>query len=1168
MNTKCKFFITAAGLVVSIFSATAVNAATTTLENIDVILEQQENTSNDKIRYISTLELSNNAKLSDITKIDMQLSLSKSGETTKYAEKSLTSVYDTITGTNGKAKAQDTYYAVFTVTDLAKDYPGWNLSATFEYNYSDGTSEETNTVNYRIPDSYQLTSSGSGSFVTTSECFADSVQDGQILQCFCWSYNEIMNFLPTIADQGFTAIQTSPVQVCKEATAGKNAKGSWWAYYQPAAFTIDDTGDNALGTPEEFQAMCEMAHSYGVKVLVDVVANHLGNQWVADSLCERAYYYEWEIAGMSAPADKNAKEGEPGYIPYTGEYWKFSNGEESTVPVIDTYYYKDTLKFHPYLIQDNDEPGNVTKGNIGMMDLDTSDPVVQDAVADYLEELINYGVDGFRFDAAKHIETPLDSDTLKSDFWPNVMERANAAAAAKGRDVYAYGEILNRPGIDRSLSGYTNYGVAITDSGMGHNIVENGGSGHGSFNGADGNNYADYRTQMVTWAESHDNYMGTQDTHNKSEAIINRSYAILASRKDFATLYCARFEDYEKSNLGSVACLNGWSYSSVGAVNKFHNFYAKNDADESCYDSNGYTVTERFINSKSTSNGVVIVGNSGNCSVNVPHMADGEYTDYVTGSKFRVSGGVLSGTVGAEQVAVVYNNTSTTEGSCSISSAAEKTFYTGTMSASYIIRNAKSATLTINGTNHDITSGATITFGYDMAVGDTKTITITAVDKNNNNVTKSFTYTKVAAPLTYNIHFDKPDDWSKAYAYLYTSENATADKVEMTLDTVNNKYFVEYEEKYTHISFGNGTTQTVLIPLTPEDKIYGLVEYDGYLYFDNTSSWSKVNAYMWTDDTHHNAEWPGAEIYLDNATGYFKVDPAGYTSIIFNNGSTQTDDLTVYTDYSGVYTPNSKYGLRVVEAETCAHTYSSPVWTWTGYSEAKAAFTCTACEKTTTINASVVSEVTVEPTTTSTGTKVYTATVTFNGTTYTDTKSETLPIVDNTIQTVARVEATCTTNGNILYYIKNDKYYSDSYCTVEISLADTVIPATGHTHSGDVIVSKSNLSATCDTCGETFTLEFDSDTIYFVNVDDWANVTAYAWKGAGGSGNQNNAWPGVTMTDTGLTYNGHKIYSYKNTDGYAKIIFSNNGSSQTGDLIIPTDANCYYNGSFDYVFVS
>jgi glycosidase len=130
--------------------------------------------------------------------------------------------------------------------------------------------------------------------------------------------------------------------------------------------------------------MCQMAHSYGVKVLVDVVANHLGNQWVADSLCERSYYYEWEIAGMSAPADKNAQPGEPGYVPYTGEVWAFGGGtttpggaNASTVPVIDTYYYKDTLKFHPYSIQDNDQPGNVTQGNIGMMDLDTSDPVVQ-----------------------------------------------------------------------------------------------------------------------------------------------------------------------------------------------------------------------------------------------------------------------------------------------------------------------------------------------------------------------------------------------------------------------------------------------------------------------------------------------------------------------------------------------------------------------------------------------------------------------------------------------------------------------------------------------------------------------------------------------------------------------------------------------------------------------
>lgn len=63
MNRKKKLFIISAGLILVGFSATAVNAATTTANNVDVVLEQQENTTNDKIRYISTLELSNGVTL-------------------------------------------------------------------------------------------------------------------------------------------------------------------------------------------------------------------------------------------------------------------------------------------------------------------------------------------------------------------------------------------------------------------------------------------------------------------------------------------------------------------------------------------------------------------------------------------------------------------------------------------------------------------------------------------------------------------------------------------------------------------------------------------------------------------------------------------------------------------------------------------------------------------------------------------------------------------------------------------------------------------------------------------------------------------------------------------------------------------------------------------------
>ena len=1093
MKRKFKLlFLTLSVLILGFANFVTIYAAQPLVDLVDVLLEQQESLTNDKIRYVSTFELSGSATLDDITNIDVELSLSKPGQSTRNAEVSITKIFDSISGTNGKEQIANT------ITDLASSYPGWTLQSTFEYNYIDGTSEKTNTISYVIPSTYSLTT-GSGSFPTTSPLFADNVQDGQILQCFCWSYNEIMEYLPTIASQGFTAIQTSPVQVCKESTVdelgnGKNAKGVWWAYYQPAAFTIDDTGTNAMGTPEEFQQMCTMAHQYGVKVLVDVVANHLGNQWVADCLCERAYYYEWEIAGMSGPANPDAQPGESGYIPYTGEYWKFQNGDTSTVPVIDTYYYADTLKFHPYQVQDGDQAGNVTQGNIGMMDLDTSDPVVQDAVADYLEELISYGVDGFRFDAAKHIETPDDDPSIASDFWPNIMERANAAATKAGKEIYAYGEILNRPGIDRSLGWYTKYGVAITDSGLGHGIVENGGSGFGSFNGADGNNYIDYKENMVTWAESHDNYMGTQDTHNKSEEIINKSYAILSARKDFCTLYCARFEDYEKSTIGNVACLNGWSYDCVGAVNKFHNFYSKLDADESCYDSNGFNCIERFVNANSNQNGIVIVGNAGACSVSASHLANGTYTDHVTGNTFTVSNGVISGTVGASGVAVIFNNTSNEIGKVSISSTSPKTFYEASTSAVFVINNAKSATLTINGETTSITSGATVTFGYDMKVGDTKTITISATGLDNTVISQQYTYTKVAAPQKFKTYFEKPNDWTSVSAVVWGG-STTQTTLPMSYDSKTGLYYVEYlENTYTKVQFTNGTNKTEVITLA-NNETFRLADKSNAVYFANDFAWTTVNVYMWTaDEANKNAAWPGVQLTsIDAETGYYMVDTTGYDKIIFNNGSSQTEDITlVSSEYPIVYhivdgTGTVNYGYLVTSGEVCNHSYQQPVFTWNGY-EATATFTCTECNKDKVVVCTITSEITKEATETETGIRTYTATVTLDGNTYTDTKDETIPLVGS-VTTVERVEPTCTTAGNIKYYISNGKYYSDGACSNEITLESTILPATGHNYS--LAISGNTYTYTCSNCNDTINIQgikihYNGNTSMYTDIWFWA----------------------------------------------------------------------------------
>ena len=996
--------------------------------------------------------------------------------------------------------------------------------------------------------------------------FADNVQDGQILQCFCWSYKEIMDYLPKIAAQGFTAIQTSPVQVCKEQTVddgkgnGRVAKDMWWAYYQPAAFTVDDTGDNALGTPQEFAQMVSTAHKYGVKVLVDVVANHLGNQWVADSLCERAYYYEWEIAGMSKPYSQG------GYIPYTGKYWAYGSNSAvpkgsanaSDTPEINTYYYANTMKFHPYSIQNNDEAGNITQGNIGMMDLDTSSPVVQDAVADYLEELIAYGVDGFRFDAAKHIETPYDK--ISSNFWPTVINRAKKAASAKGQDLYCYGEILNRQGIGRKLSWYTNCGVNITDSGMGHNIVENGGSGFSNFNYADDENYENYRTKMVTWAESHDNYMGTQDTHNKSEDVINKSYAILGARKDFCTLYCARFENYDKSVLGDVACLNGWSYSCVGAINKFHNHFAKSNAYENCFMSNNYTCVERHNGSKSSNNGMVIVGNSGSCTVSCSYLANGTYTDTVTGNKFTVSNGRISGTVGKSGIAVVYNG-STQVASPSISASLESgTINSSSLSVTYTYKNVSSVSVKVNGKAVSTNNSSTTVNVSNIAEGETVSVAITVKGNDGSTISKTYTYTRNKSLGSCNLYFSNTKNWSKVYAYCWNdttgTKNASWPGVQLTTTAKDAKgntcYVCDFNmDLYDHVIFTNGTYQTVDIKVngskeyTPSSSsyyTYGVSEstFEAYqeqsnttsevktIYFKNDKNWSSVRAYVWNDSTQKAySSWPGTQMKAvgkdkDGCMAYsIDIDVAKYDRIIFNNGNSgsgnQTSNLQLKTSTNGFIYNGSSYTFEAYQEQS-------------NQTENK---------------------ITLYFANTNNWSKVYY--YVWNSSSY---KAE-ASWPGTQIQTIGT-----DTNGYKVYSVTVDvSQYNriifnngGSSQTKDLTLSSST---TGYTASGAAYTYKQG-SGNSNTGSSTQT---NTITLYFANNAKWTNVYVYLWNSKTYA--QASSWPGIKMTLVGTDSKGYKVYAVTvDVTKYDRVIFSNGNGTQTVDLEVSSTTTGYIGKSY------
>ena len=142
-----------------------------------------------------------------------------------------------------------------------------------------------------------------------------------------------------------------------------------------------------------------------------------------------------------------------------------------------------------------------------------------------------------------------------------------------------------------------------------------------------------------------------------------------------------------------------------------------------------------------------------------------------------------------------------------------------------------------------------------------------------------------------------------------------------------------------------------------------------------------------------------------------------YTATVTFEGQTYTDTKTETLPAAG-------------------HVWGQPVWQWTGFA-AQAVFACARdAGHTQTLTAAVTSQVTTEPGCESTGVRTYTATVTLEGRTYTDTKTETLPATGHDTQLVGAKAATCTEDG----------YTGDEVCkTCGVTVKKgEVIPATGH----------------------------------------------------------------------------------------------------------------------------
>ncbi|MET9813925.1 alpha-amylase family protein [Streptomyces sp. NPDC006355] len=167
----------------------------------------------------------------------------------------------------------------------------------------------------------------------------------------------------TLGPAGYGYVQVSP--------PAEHIQGpQWWTSYQPVSYKIA----GRLGDRAAFQNMVNTCHAAGVKVVVDTVINH-----------------------MSAGSGTGTGGSSYTKYAYPGLYSSF-DFDDCTSRIGNNYQDRWNVQ-HCELV--------------GLADLDTGENYVRGAIAGYMNDLLSLGVDGFRIDAAKHMDAA-DLANIKS----------------------------------------------------------------------------------------------------------------------------------------------------------------------------------------------------------------------------------------------------------------------------------------------------------------------------------------------------------------------------------------------------------------------------------------------------------------------------------------------------------------------------------------------------------------------------------------------------------------------------------------------------------------------------------------------------------------------------------------------------------------------------------
>ena len=195
----------------------------------------------------------------------------------------------------------------------------------------------------------------------------------RVIHMYNWKTKDTKNKVQEIANQGFTAIQIPTVQPFKN-----SYKDKWYWQYQPLSFEIG----NEFGSKEELISLCNKAHEYGLKIIVDVILTHMAGDDYGN------------------------------IIPH---------------PSVDRKLVEsDIWKSFDRIYNWNDRYEVITKSH-GMPTIQLAKPKAQEFALDFIDRLRQCGVDGLRLDSGKSIALP---------------EEGNDFLTKLPKDMFIYAEVI------------------------------------------------------------------------------------------------------------------------------------------------------------------------------------------------------------------------------------------------------------------------------------------------------------------------------------------------------------------------------------------------------------------------------------------------------------------------------------------------------------------------------------------------------------------------------------------------------------------------------------------------------------------------------------------------------------------------------------------------------